>query len=370
MKVKVCHITTVHPSDDVRIFHKECTSLAAFGFDVTLLILNAKSDSKNGVQIKGVPYPFKNRFHRIYKAPKVALLAALQLNADVYHFHDPELLRIATALKKAGKKVIYDVHEDVPRQIIGKYWIPKLFRIPISNVFEFYENRIAAKLDGIITATPFIRDRFLKINSNTIDINNFPILEEFDMNQEPNYSSKQVCYIGGIETVRGIKEMIDALEFTPYSLTLAGKFSSMALEQEMKAKQQWYKVDFKGFLNRAEIKNTLQQSMAGLVTLHPIINYIDALPVKMFEYMAAGIPVIASDFPLWRSIVSESHCGTVVDPLNPKAIAAAITFYIEHPHIAKEQGANGKNAIRTKYNWNVEKEKLFQFYKKIIYPKN
>jgi hypothetical protein len=171
---KVCHITTVHPAKDVRIFHKECCSLAAAGYEVTLVVVNGEDEHLNGVQIKGIKAPFKGRIDRIRRAPYVALEAALQVNADIYHFHDPEFLRVALKLKKAGKKVVYDVHEDVPRQILAKYWIPKPLRKLISVLFEQFENSVTAKLDQIVTATPFIRERFMQVNRNTIDINNFP----------------------------------------------------------------------------------------------------------------------------------------------------------------------------------------------------
>lgn len=362
---KVCHITTVHPSKDVRIFHKECCSLARAGFDVSLLVLNADSDIEKDVKIIGVTHPFKGRIDRILNAPKIALREALQVNADIYHFHDPEFLRVALALKKKGKKVIYDVHEDVPRQILAKYWIPSLFRKMISVFFEKFENYVAARLDYIVTATPFIRKRFQKVNKNCIDINNYPKVEEFDLDIAPTFNSNQVCYIGGIEKVRGIEQMVQSLAFTDGSLTLAGKFSSETLEAEMKQNAQWSKVNFVGFLDRKGVNQLLKNSMAGLVTLHPIINYIDALPVKMFEYMASGIPVIASNFPLWKSIIDEVRCGTTVDPMQPSAIADAISNYIKHPETARKHGENGKKAILQKYNWSIEEKKLIEVYKSL-----
>jgi glycosyltransferase involved in cell wall biosynthesis len=362
---KICHVTTVHPSKDVRIFHKECVSLANAGFDVTLLVLNSDSDICDGVKILGVNHPFKGRIDRILNAPKIALKYALEVNADIYHFHDPEFLRVALDLKRKGKKVIYDVHEDVPRQILAKYWIPSIFRKIISLFFEKFENRVASKLDYLITATPFIRDRFLRINKHTKDINNYPKIEEFDMNIEASFDSKNVCYIGGIEKVRGIEEIVNALSFIDAKLLLAGKFSNTILEETIKNNVNWNKVDFVGFLDRNGINELLKKSMAGLVTLHPIINYIDSLPVKMFEYMATGIPVIASNFPLWKNIIDEVQCGTTIDPLSPKAISEAIDFYIKNPTIAKQHGANGKKAIIKKYNWGIEEKKLIEIYKSL-----
>lgn len=364
-KKKVCHITTVHPAKDVRIFYKECVSLANAGFDVTLLVLNGMSDQLNGVKIIGIQHPFTGRIDRIRNAPQIALQAALKINADIYHFHDPEFLRVALQLKKTGKKVIYDVHEDVPRQILAKYWIPPVLRQLTSFLFEKFENHVAARLDYIVTATPFIKNRFLAINNNTIDINNYPILDDFDLTLSPSFDSQSVCYIGGIEKVRGIVELVEAIDNTSMHLTLAGSFSDKALEIKMKQHRAWRHVDFKGFVDRKEITSILKHAMAGMVTLHPIINYVDALPVKMFEYMAAGIPVIASNFPLWKEIIERHQCGIVVNPLNPDEIKNAMQLFIHDRAGAMRAGENGRRAVIDKYNWQIEAKKLITIYQQI-----
>ena len=176
--IKICHLTSAHPDGDVRIFHKECASLSNFGFNVSLIIPNTTSRVEKGVEIISFESKYKSRRERMTKTVKQVLEHALKHNADIYHIHDPELLKIVKVLKRKGKKVIYDVHEDLPRQILSKHWIPSLLRKLISITSEVYENRISKKCDYIITATPFIKNRFLKVNSNTIDVNNFPIIEE------------------------------------------------------------------------------------------------------------------------------------------------------------------------------------------------
>lgn len=362
MKKKVCHITTVHPAKDVRIFHKECVSLAKAGYPVTLLVLNGEDEVCDGVNIKGIIAPFSGRIDRIRRSPKIALEAALKENADIYHFHDPEFLRVALDLKKAGKKVIYDVHEDVPRQIFSKYWIPGLFRGMISKSFEHFENYIASRVDYVITATPFIRERFRLINRECSDINNFPKLSEFDLNSSPDFNSEAVCYLGGIERIRGIVELVDSLNYCDAKLILAGKFSDASVKAEVQKKDAWKKVDFRGFQDREGVNRAMRDSFAGMVTLHPTINYMDSLPVKMFEYMAAGLPVIASNFPYWASIIEESRCGICVDPLDPKSIAKGINQLFEDKAMARQMGEAGRKAVTDRYNWNIEEKKLLAVY--------
>lgn len=364
--LKICHLTSAHPDGDVRIFHKECVSLYEAGFDVTLIVPNTQTRIEKGVKIISFPPPHKSRLQRMTKTVNKVLQLALEVDADVYQFHDPELLRIAKKLKAKGKKVIYDVHEDLPRQILSKPYLNKGIRKILSKQIERYENKVASCLDAIVTATPHIRDRFLEINSNTIDINNFPILQELLI--ESNYSEKsgnEICYVGGLTRVRGIVDIIKALNETDAQLLLAGQFLEDGLEKEVSALPGWNSVKYLGFLKRDEIRNTYQKSKLGLVTLHPIINYIDALPVKMFEYMAAGLPVIASKFPLWESIITENQAGICVDPKNPVAIAEAINYILYHPDEAKNMGENGRKMVIEKYNWDIEKKKLINLYQNL-----
>tara|TARA_B110000444_G_C18534840_1_gene452941 strand:- start:16 stop:681 length:666 start_codon:yes stop_codon:yes gene_type:complete len=218
-------------------------------------------------------------------------------------------------------------------------------------------------MSAIVTATPFIREKFLKINENTIDINNFPILEEIKNEVSWSNKSNSAVYIGGITKIRGIREIVKSLKFTKQaSLNLAGSFIEKDIETEVKGYAEWSKVNEYGHLDRESVSDLLLQSKVGLVTLYPQQNYLDSLPVKMFEYMNAGIPIIASDFPYWKSIIEDCKCGVTVNPLVPKEIGEAINFILGDAHKAEQLGINGKNAVRAKYNWSIESSKLVNLY--------
>jgi glycosyltransferase involved in cell wall biosynthesis len=366
--VRVCHFTSAHPSEDIRIFHKECSSLAKKGFSVSLIAVDCIEKRINDVQIISVQSAGKGRFNRMLKTTRLVYLKALELDADIYHFHDPELLPYALKLKRKGKKVIYDVHEDVPKQIMDKHWIPKLFRSLISYFFASYENYVAKRLSGIISVTSKICDRFGKVNANVELVANFPLLEETKHIQESTIQKqpRQICYIGGLFPTRGVKELIEAIEKIDVKLVLAGTFSPIKFEEEMKQLPGWEKVEFLGHVNRQKIMEILKSSHLGVVTLHPTRSYIEALPIKMFEYMSAGIPVVASDFPLWREIIDEAECGICVDPMNIQAISKEIEFLLDNPDIAEKMGRNGEEAYKSKYNWSVEEGKLVNFYSKLL----
>jgi glycosyltransferase involved in cell wall biosynthesis len=177
----------------------------------------------------------------------------------------------------------------------------------------------------------------------------------------------QVCYVGGIGEYRGIREVVQAMSLVQCGarLKLCGRFGEKRIESEVKRHPGWKNVDEAGWLDRDGIRDVLGDSIAGLVTFHPLPNHVDAQPNKMFEYMSAAVPVIASDFPLWREIVEGNDCGICVDPQQPQAIADAIDFLVANPVRARQMGANGWQAVQNRYNWLIEEQKLIDLYEQL-----
>lgn len=364
----VVHLTSAHPRNDTRIFIKQCRSLAAHGYQVTLVVADGGGNGcKEGVEIVDVGR-LPGRLNRMARTTRRVLRKAIELDANIYHLHDPELIPVGLSLKRRGKKVIFDSHEDVSKQLLSKPYLGRVARLALSEGFSAFERYACGRFDGIVAATPFIRDKFLGINPTTVDVNNFPVIGELGESVPWSGKSARICYIGTIGAIRGIREMVRACEYLRGStrLTLAGRFYESDVEAEVKAYRGWERVDELGHLDRSGIRDVLAASAAGLVTLHPILNYLDALPVKMFEYMAAGIPVIASNFPLWRDILAGNDCGICVDPLDPRAIADAVDYLVGDSKRSAQLGQNGREAVRQKYNWTHEERKLLKLYADVM----
>ena len=371
---KIMHLSTVHPSSDTRIFHREVKSLAEAGYDVVLLAQESIRKQPymaqpNNIKVYTLPKP-RNRLHRVIGFPLKALKLAIKENADIYHFHDPELIPVGLFLRLLGKKVIYDVHEDFPRQILSKYWIPFFLRSIIAKLAALMEWIAGRLMSGIVVANPGTAKRFPL--QKTIVLQNFPLLSEFVTTSSRPYDERpmRVAYVGGISLIRGAAVMVRAMELLPEhlqtQLVLVGTFSPPQLKESLQKLKGWKYVNFVGWQDRRNISRILESTRIGLVVLQPVPNYLNNYPVKLFEYMAAGIPVVASDFPHLKEIIAGVGCGLTVEPSNPEAVAEGIRWLLEHPNEAREMGRRGRKAVLEKYNWDKESEKLLGLYQKLL----
>ena len=369
MPIRTCILTSAHPALDVRIFHKECKSLARAGYEVTLVAPHRESQRIDGIAIKAVT-PATGRLERFFQTTAAVYRAAIAVDADVYHFHDPELMLISLLLRAQGKKVIYDIHEDLPLTVSYKPYVPKWLQRPLAKVFAIMESLATRHFSGLIAATPEIAARFSR-HSNVAVVQNYPIREEFPKEETgTSRPSDYVTYVGlRITKARGAEEMVRALELLaeslPIRLKLAGTIEPPTLLQQLEATPGWQSTEYLGSLGRAGVSEVIRNAIAGLVVLHPEPNYVNSHPVKLFEYMCAGIPVIASDFPVFRSIVEGAKCGLLVDPLSPKEIADAIEFLCTHPNEARAMGERGRLAVSCRYNWRHEEQSLLGVYRSV-----
>lgn len=367
-KIKIIHMTSAHPPFDVRIYHKECVSLAKEGLDVSIIVPWDEVLDDQYVGFLNV-HKEESRKKRFLKTTWSVLRTAIRNKAELYHFHDSDLIPAGFVLKALGRKVVYDVHEDLPRQILSKPWLSPFLKKPMSLVASAMEFAAGHVLDAVVAVTPYIASRFPQ--DKVCLLQNYPLMEELAAVPENDYSQRpmQVAYVGGITQIRGLQQIVEALELCPAQktpLVLAGEFQSEAFSREIKKLEGWKRVAYVGWQERENLIDLLGNVRAGLVLFHPVANHVNAQPNKMFEYMSAGLPVIASDFPLWREIVEKNRCGLLVDPLNPREIAEAMTWIFDNPEEAFEMGQRGRKIVFDELNWDTEKQKLFELYRKVM----
>lgn len=367
--IKVCHVTSAHPMEDNRIFKKQCCSLVKNGYEVTL-VQQGKSYEKSGVSIVGFGIMESSRLKRMLLTAKRAYRKALEVDADVYQLHDPELLPYALKLKKRGKKVIFDSHEKYSDLMVDKPYLPGWSAHLVSALYSRYESYILKRIDGVIF--PCLKNGkhpFEGQCTNLVTVNNTARMEELYDHYVPcgEKYPRSIVYIGSISHNRGITHAVQAAAKSGAVLYLGGNFSPESYRQELEAMPEYNSVRYLGSLDRQAVLDTLQHCQIGLATLLNVgqYNQFDNLATKAYEYMSLGLPVILSRSPFNEKIMNSYRFGVCVDPDDPQQIAEAICYLLDNPEEARRMGDNGREAVRTEFNWKTEERKLLDFYKKI-----
>lgn len=363
---KICILTSVHPSFDGRIFHKEAKTLKNAGYDVTLIAQHNKREITDGITIIPLPTP-QNRLERVTILMGKLFLLVLKEKADVYHFHDPELIPIGLILRLFGKKVIYDVHEDVPEQIFNKDWMGNsITRKIVSLFFNGFEKLSCIFSNKIVAATPDIAKKFPA--KKTATLKNLPILELIDEIKPLNINKQKpiIIYTGGLSKIRGIKEIIQAIGFVKdrAELWLLGKWENKEFEKECKTLKGWEYTKYFGYVPYGKHYSFIKIANIGLVNFFPLPNQQRAMPNKPFEYMACSLPMVMSNFPYWQETFGKY--ALFANPYNPEDIAEKVFYLLDNPDKMKKLGYRGRELIEEKYNWEVEQRKLLDIYKEVL----
>lgn len=361
----IVQLSTVHPRNDIRIFHKECATLRDAGYSVHLVVADGFGDEeRDGIRIHDVGRT-AGRLGRMLALPSRAFRKAVEIGAKIIHFHDPELLPTAVRFRHKGAMLIYDAHEDLPRAVLSKQWIARPLRRPVSVAVEAIENFCARRMTAVVTATPHIGRRFTGLGTKVTGVYNYPNMPELAQTRgEPEAGT--FCYVGAITRHRSVFEMIRATALADARLLLAGRFEDAATEAEARALPEWRCVEYLGTLPHDQVWDVMRRSQAGLLFFHPEPNHINSLPNKMFEYMAAGLPVLCSDFPDWHEIVVKGNIGLGGDPLDPGSIARLMRQITADPQTARQLGSRGRDLVSTRYRWENEAEKLVGLYGNLL----
>lgn len=365
--IHVVHLTSVHSAYDLRIF-KECKSLVDAGYQVTLIAPHPSDEVAEGVQIKGVPMR-EGRVRRMTRTVWAVYREAVRQRADIYHFHDPELILIGLLLKARGKKVIYDAHEAYSQKIRCKTWIPAKLRPIVSRLFSVIERIASISLDHVVVADRWTAATFPMCRATVVA--NYPVLTPL---MSPNRENRSVTdkhillYAGGLEDDRGLSVMLqiaDLLTDHDVELHLLGDFANPDDKQRIR---QASNVRYFGFQPLETVYEQMSSADIGLVLFQPVPAYAYAgeNTNKLFEYMFCGLPVVASNLPNLRQLIKNTRCGLCVDPMRPAHAARAILHLLRRPKLRERLGENGRAAVLKFYNWGAEEKKLLNVYKDLM----
>jgi glycosyltransferase involved in cell wall biosynthesis len=361
---RVVHISSVHRANDPRIFEKECVTLARAGYDVSL-IATGEAPHDPPFPVLALPRS-RRRVVRMLTGSGRAVLEAIRLRPNVVHIHDPELIPWLPLLRLFGIRAVFDSHEDIAATMLHKPYLGPAARKAAEVLGKFLVSVADRSASGIVSATPTIAEGYQ--NTRSCVVQNFPILDHWATGDRAPGANRLV-YIGGLTEERGAWQMLDALALLHAShaatLTLAGPIPA-SLQKELEQHAAWAYVDYRGILSRAEVSDLLSECSVGVVLFQPLPNHVNSQPTKMFEYMAAGLPVLASDYPLWRRLVCDAGIGVVATPTDPNAIAAAARMIFDDPDGARAMGRVGRRVIEEERNWPNEAEILLNFYERLL----
>lgn len=357
--MKICHLSTAHQYNDVRVFKKECMSLAQDGYSVSYIVPHENDELINGVSIIAIKRDM-SKFKRVFVQPFRVLLKALKVKANVYHFHDFELWPIAIILRILGYQVIADIHEDVPGQLKQRKWVPERLKQPLSWLAAAIENNASRFVSGIVVADSELNKRFSQYNPCVSLVRNYPIFVELP---EPEAKDDFTVFsLGGVFDERCANTLLTASNLvSDVSIEIAG---GIALTYEDLSWQSDH-CKYLGRLSFDDSQKLYANSDVLVVMFSDAPNHQDIKSNRLFESMYAGKPVIVSDLPKWIDFINQYQCGLTVSPNSAQDLSVAINWLKDNPKASKKMGENGRKAVYQHFSWDSEKNALLSLYKTI-----
>lgn len=376
---KIVHLGYFHKYDDGRILRKECVSLKkAFDADITYITSdrNGVTEMKliEGIHICIIP-TISKRVVRLLQYMNDALEEIDRIRPEICHIHEFVLYPLIGKLKKRGIKVILDMHENDVEDETEKY-IDRhgaLVGRVVNKALLTYERESVKKADAVISVTPQIINRVARYGKPTVIVANFPYTDDGTDVGENTFRDRlnTICFAGGVSDLWGIKTILKTMEDLPdVKFLLAGRADADYVK-EMKAFPSWDRTTFFGAVPFEKVKEDIyDKSGIGLALLSTYDGWIGHEGTlgntKLFEFMEFGIPVICTDYSLWKNIVVEGNCGLTVNPFDENQIRDAVNYLRTHPKEAFQMGKNGRKLVRERYNWEHEAETLLDLYKEVM----
>ena len=366
--MNICHISTVHPSNDIRIFVKQCSTLVSKDRFITLVINNASNEFKNGVRIKALKER-PSAFKRILFNHPIILKFTILKKFDIIHAHDPELLPLLYFLNLLGKNVVYDMHENFPKQLNSKK-IPKLFKKALGFIWPKVENKILKNINVIFAEKSYKKDySFVK---NHVDILNMPLVNQLRKINTNKHKRFTIGYVGDVSEDRGCIKTLEAIHILQskglnIGFECVGEIlNDLERNKIDKLISKLENINFYGRLPPSVAWEKISKCHIGMALLMPKSNYIESYPTKLFEYLIMEIPILTSNFPLYKRLIKNNKFGICVNPNDSIEISNAILELYYNKSLYKKIMNNLKTEVKMEYDWKFELEKLVKFYNYIL----
>lgn len=373
-QIRVVHMTTVHHPHDPRIYYKQCLSLQRANYETYLIAQPADEPIEAGDGVKHIPLKkYNSRLKRMLFGTWEAYKKAKQLQADIYVFHDPELMPIGALLKRENNIVIYDIHEDYVTSILQKPYLKRPLRRMLARGYRIAEKLFTRKME-LSLAEKYYEQLYPKGTT----ILNYPLLNErfLEIDRSKQQNVDKLIYTGNVTEDRGALIHANIPNIDPaVSVQFVGKCARPLAEKMYKVAGPYKDniaiegIDEFVVKEKMETYYIRENWLAGIALFPPTDHYMKKELTKFFEYMNAGLPIICSDFPTWKKFIETYECGIAVDENNPDAIRAAIQTLRENRALAEQLGENGRRAVIEELNWKVEETKLLNWYEQLIEEK-
>jgi len=368
--MRIVHLSSCHSADDNRIF-KMCRSIARYGHEVSFIVPAERDEVVEGVSIIAVPIP-PGLWKRLVLCTWQVFRRALKERADIYHFHDPELIFAGLALRYVQKgEVIYDIHENMPDQILCRPSLPQRVRKGMAHACDFVERHAGKRFSALVTANDDISERFRRVNSHVIEVHNYVERDEFQPQPDISRVTSGIVFHSGASDRTAFPVVLKALRLIPKEVRyrLLATVNNPAAGRdaaELVRSEGSEHVEVVGPLPRPEMVSRMLNSAISLVLYSDQLNHARIRANRFYESLAAAMPVIAPNYPEWRAAVESIGCGIAVDPSSPQEIADAIARLLSNPADAAAMGRRGQQAFRRLFSWEHETKELLSLYTTLV----
>lgn len=375
---RICIITTSHGRNDIRMYQKQAVSLAAHDFNVYYVVADGQPDEiKGNIVLTSFGVKERGKIDRLLFLSRRLYDSVLRINADVYQICDPELIPLGIKLKNKGKTVIFDSVEDWEGYYAGMYHgvVAKIMSKTMTFVLKHYLNRF----DLVLVMSPNILKRLNRYAPNKVKmVSNYPITKGMQnqiINSKEQYltNKNNFIYCGSVYDFSEQETIVNAIKkqkTEPAKYIIVGSIPDDRKESLSELSQNGH-LELIPWVKKEELLKLYNSSICGVVIF-------DYTPVccnkegqmgsnKIFEYMMQGLPVICTDFDLWKSLIVDKYkCGICVNPKSEEQLADAIGYILAHKKEAYEMGQRGRNAVLNEFNWESQAKIYLRLYDELI----